>query len=49
MGGSSSSVEEYYGEVSNPDVAATDLFPFANQCPRQEIRSLTDRSTGRAH
>ena len=30
-------------------VAATDLFPFANQCPRQEIRSLTNQSTGRAH
>ena len=30
-------------------VAATDLFPFANQCPRQEIRSLTDQSTGRVH
>ena len=30
-------------------VAATDLFPFANQCPCKENRSLTDQSTGRAH
>ena len=30
-------------------VAATDLFPFANQCPRQEIPSLTNQSTDRAH
>ena len=29
-------------------VAATDLFSFGNQCPRQESRSLTDQSTGRA-
>ena len=33
----------------NKFVAATDLFPFANQCPRQESHSLTDQSTGRAH
>ena len=25
-------------------VAVTDLFPLANQCPRQAIRSLTDQS-----
>ena len=25
-------------------VAATDLFPFANQCPRQAIRPLIDPS-----
>ena len=34
---------------NNEDVAATDLLPFANQCPGQEIRSLTDQSTARAH
>ena len=30
-------------------VATTDLFPFANLYPRQEIRSLPDQSTGGAH
>ena len=25
-------------------VAVTDLFPFANQCPRQAIRLYTDQS-----
>ena len=30
-------------------VAATDLFPFANQCPRQAIWPYTDQSPGRAH
>ena len=29
-------------------VAATDRCPFANECPRQEIQSLTNQSTGRA-
>ena len=38
-----------YWEKNLPvPVAATDLFPLANQCPRQEIRSLTDQSPGRA-
>ena len=30
-------------------VAATDLFPFANQWPRQAIQLYTDQSPGKAH
>ena len=38
-----------YGSSLFYTVVATDLFPFANQCPRQAIRLYTDQSPGRAH
>ena len=38
-----------WAELDLGTVAATDLFPLANQCPRQAIRPLIDQSPGRAH
>ena len=42
-------MEQLEFDLTYYDVTATGLFPFANQWPRQEIWSLTDQSTGRAH